>query len=269
MGSGIAALGDPDGIDRLACETLPNGVVIARDARRGTAYIIEVVPDDEASHDETMEVSSEEAPLETLGEEDMEPGAREAAGRLSAWESSFEVLTDEEPDTVDTGELEVLLDPTDDEEVVARLERLLSTPTPRAAWASALALARELVPSEAGAAVALDADGALVFIAAEGPRSAGVLGLRLPAGAGFVGLCVQRRLALNVRDVRRDGRHFAAVDERTGFSTRAVLCAPVAAEARVFGCLELLNPLGQSRFTRTHLELVEMVAGSLAERLTL
>ena len=40
MGTGIAKLGGDVAIDRLACEMLSNGTVIARDVRTGTGYVI-------------------------------------------------------------------------------------------------------------------------------------------------------------------------------------------------------------------------------------
>ena len=258
MGNGVESLGAQTSIDRLACETLPNGVIIARDVRQGTAYIIrEMLEGEGVPVAEVSDPTTEEHLLEV-------PDAWEEDGAPTP---TFEPLSDEPPETIDTTELEVMLDPADDQQVVARLELLQAASTPRGAWTSALALARELIPCEAGAAVAVGDEGALSFVAATGPRSTDVVGLELPSGAGFVGLCIQRRLALNVHDVHGDRRHFNTVDRHTGFEPRSVLCVPVASDDRVFGCLELINPVGQGRFTRAHLETVEMVAGSLAERL--
>ena len=60
MGTGIAQLGGDIAIDRLACEMLANGTVIARDVRTGTGYVI--LPSKEAVVKPT--VSEADMPME-------------------------------------------------------------------------------------------------------------------------------------------------------------------------------------------------------------
>ena len=61
LGLGLDQLGKADGIERLACEVLPNGSVIARDVQSGMGYIIQQVIEDDL---ELVEVE-----FEPLGDE--------------------------------------------------------------------------------------------------------------------------------------------------------------------------------------------------------
>ena len=51
LGVGLDALGTVTSIDRLACEVLANGKVIARDARTGLGFIVQAVDADDADDD--------------------------------------------------------------------------------------------------------------------------------------------------------------------------------------------------------------------------
>lgn len=64
LGLGVEELGRAATIQRLACEQLPNGTVIARDIASGTGFVIQQVDDLADLHDPTEE-------LPTLGAEDL------------------------------------------------------------------------------------------------------------------------------------------------------------------------------------------------------
>ncbi|RME24423.1 MAG: GAF domain-containing protein [Deltaproteobacteria bacterium] len=288
LGEGLGALGRIDMLQRLACELLPNGRVVARDVRTGRGFV--VTPLDRAGAG-----GSERAPLP----------ARAGVGDDAAppWHGGDGSLDDGRPDDHD-----VFAQPADDDEdvedsgtplaedviaapdertdpwaetrgplgepesattrlVLDLLERVRRAPSELLAWHEALDAARALVPSEAGAALEREPDARLRFLHAFGPRSAGVQGAVLPAGIGIAGFAAERVASVLVQDTQQDPRFCSDLDEVTGFSTHAVLCVPVAYEGRVFGCLELLNPLLPGGYDRPQLELVEMVADTLAARL--
>jgi hypothetical protein len=68
LGLGLEALQRAGGLERLACEMLPNGTVIARDVQTGTGYVVQEVDEVEAGLD-----------LEEIPEiEDIEPLTDEA-----------------------------------------------------------------------------------------------------------------------------------------------------------------------------------------------
>jgi len=69
LGLGLEELGRADSINRLACEVLPNGTVIARDIQSGTGYVVQGVEEP----DET------EIPVVELDDLDIEPLTDEEA----------------------------------------------------------------------------------------------------------------------------------------------------------------------------------------------
>lgn len=55
LGLGLEEMGKSSGLERLACEVLPNGTVIARDIQSGTGYVVQgVYP--EAEEEELLEI---------------------------------------------------------------------------------------------------------------------------------------------------------------------------------------------------------------------
>lgn len=63
LGRGLDELGQADRLERLACEVLPNGTVIARDVGTGTGYVVHAVdaPDPPSDVDATIEAEESEA----------------------------------------------------------------------------------------------------------------------------------------------------------------------------------------------------------------
>lgn len=155
----------------------------------------------------------------------------------------------------------------EDREVVELLELIREAPSDLVAWQAALDVAATLVPSEAGSALRQEPDGGVRFVGVRGPEAHRLAAIKLPRGTGIVGFCLERVVSLIVHDPKNDPRFFKAMDEVTNFTTRGVLCVPVAIEGETYGCIELVNPPPGGTFNRTHLELVELVAGALAERL--
>lgn len=246
----IAALG------RLACEVLPNGGVIARDARSGLAFIVHAEGDDSAAllagptrSADDIELEAATSELQSGGDDEVseeyptvvtrtigDPALR--ADRLrTAWAWSGLSLSD-----------------------------IREAPGEEAACRAALRLAQAAVPSGAGAVLLRDPAGGLRFAAASGPSSARLAGLRVPPGRGIAGFCVQRGVGLALRRPQDDPRFYAEIDRLTGFSTEGVLCAPVGAPA--LGCLQLLNP-ESGALSAEELRLVEPVCEELAARLAL
>lgn len=229
MGEGIPKLAGDVAIDRLACEMLQNGTVIARDVRTGVGYVILPLEDPDQAPD-----------LQDI------PPEADVAGtgpiELDAQDLAVE-------DTLDLA-----------------LQGMESTSQATDAWQLAIEVLCAHVPCEAGTAVEATPRAGLLFTAVIGPHAPKLRALRLPYGAGFVGVCVSRGMALRVSDVGQDQRHYVAVDEATGFETRSVLCAPVVSDGVCFGCLELINA-ESGRFSRRDADIAQHVVASLSERL--
>jgi PAS domain S-box-containing protein len=67
---------------------------------------------------------------------------------------------------------------------------------------------------------------------------------RFQMGKGIAGWVAQEGVGVVVDDARRDPRFDSETDQRTGYSTQAVACAPLRYCGEVIGILEALNPEG-------------------------
>jgi len=115
---------------------------------------------------------------------------------------------------------------------------------------------RELIPSEAWSLLMVDEEKEeLVFEAAHGARGPEVSSYRIKIGEGVAGWVAQTAKPAIVNDTSRDRRFDPALDSRTRFESRSILCAPLVSRGRTIGVLELINRLG-GRFTRADLDLM-------------
>ena len=243
LGTGLEQLGFVAAIDRLACEVLANGTVLVRDVRNGQGFVVQP---SETSEPPTVD--------EDTGEVLLMPADTEG----TTGESSI----------IDEPSMVILEDPLAGDaspQINVLLQEIEATQTTAEAWRVALSGAQSLIPSESVSALARDWDDTLRFVDALGPTAEMVIGRRIPAGQGIAGFCVQREVSLLILEPHRDPRFFATMDRVTGYRTTTLLAAPVCYEGSVFGCLEVLN--APEAFTRGHLEILSLVADSLAEQL--
>lgn len=273
LGEGLVRMGLLDGLERLACEVLPNGRVLARDVRTGQGYVVSPLsaagegrsPLPARSHERVVYQYQDSH----LGELVMDADDEDVLEDALTGSGPAPVHLDDEPNTdLWASPISALTEPTTNtSRMMSLLDRVRAAPSDLIAWHEALDGAQVLVPSEAGAALEREPDGQLRFLHAFGPRSAGVQGAVMPAGVGIAGFSVERVASMLVTDTKSDDRFCSDFDEVTGFATHAVICVPVAFEGQVYGCLELLNPVLPGGFDRAQLEVVEMLADALASRL--
>jgi Nif-specific regulatory protein len=103
------------------------------------------------------------------------------------------------------------------------------------------------------------------FVAEEDPTiHARLLELRFPAERGIAGAVLSDGKAVRVDDVQSDPRFFGGIDADTGFTTRALLCAPLTTYQGVIGVIQVLNRRGGQPFTDDDLAFLEALAGSVA-----
>lgn len=107
-----------------------------------------------------------------------------------------------------------------------------------------------------------DADGGLVCRACYGPVD--IAGIRLPIDSGIVGRSVRTGEVQAVSDAHDDPDFGATVDARTGFRTRAVLCAPLRVREQTLGAIELINKRGQGPFNAQDAQMLGALATSAA-----
>jgi two-component system, NtrC family, sensor histidine kinase KinB len=99
----------------------------------------------------------------------------------------------------------------------------------------------------------------LVYQVAAGIGSDDIVGLRLPSNQGISGWVMEHSQAALVQDAGRDPRLVRTGDERTGYQTRAMICAPMRYKTTVLGTIQAINPIGGT-FTEQELELLVNLA---------
>lgn len=116
--------------------------------------------------------------------------------------------------------------------------------------------------AEGGALFLLDKNGEkLVCHASYGPVD--IKGLTIDAGVGIVGRSVSTGRAEIVRDVSKDPNFHVEVDLTSGFTTRSILCAPLAVKDEKIGAIEMVNKKGgDNLFTDENLKILETLAAS-------
>jgi adenylate cyclase len=73
-------------------------------------------------------------------------------------------------------------------------------------------------------------------------QGAGLAEIRVPIGAGIAGTVAATGETINIPDAYADARFNPAVDKRTGYRTRTILCAPVRdPQGEIIGVAQVLN----------------------------
>ncbi len=88
----------------------------------------------------------------------------------------------------------------------------------------------------------VEGSGDLVFHAATGENSDGIVGKRVPSGKGIVGWVVREGQGVIVPAVQEDKRYLPDIEQVGGLQARALACAPIFAQGQVIGILQAINP---------------------------
>lgn len=119
---------------------------------------------------------------------------------------------------------------------------------------------RQAIGAEACSVALIERDsGELVYRQAVGIASREVIGLRLAQGQGVAGWAAARSESVIVSDPFTDPRFYAAVDSRSGFVTRNLVCVPMIAHNSVIGVIQQINK-SSGTFTEDDVQLLEAVA---------
>lgn len=230
LGEGLGKLGVIDQIERVACEVLPNGTILVRDARRGLGFVVQPI--------------TSTADLEIIDESSTGGGDS----------------TEERPFPMD--------DETSTNSRLATHATIIKA-MPRRAEAMRQALDRliSIVGAESAAVLLLDGP-RLRFEMVLGPNALRLEGMSVPADAGFAGFALQRRTMLVVGNPRSDRRFNATVDSVTGAATRNLLVVPMVWQDAPVGVVELVNARSPTGFQESDLVPAAAIAEALAERLT-
>lgn len=131
-----------------------------------------------------------------------------------------------------------------------------------------LTVAARFVPSESGSILFDDPvltpkrvkPGFLYFVACFGKGSAALAGTALPATVGIVGKTYNTGRPYISKKAREDSNFYPAVDKKTKFFTRSIICAPIKIRKATIGVIELLNRLDGLDYTKDDLMLLKLFA---------
>ncbi|MCT0226045.1 PP2C family protein-serine/threonine phosphatase [Synechococcus sp. CS-1328] len=102
--------------------------------------------------------------------------------------------------------------------------------------------------------------GDLMIHSAQGGAAAKMSSFRIPEGQGVVGSAMTDKTIVRVDDVSKDSRFFGGADEKTGWTTRALIAAPLLDGDNCIGAIEFLNPVGRASFSDRDELLIEYFA---------
>jgi signal transduction histidine kinase len=127
------------------------------------------------------------------------------------------------------------------------------------------ASATDILEAEAGSLLLTTEDGSgdLQFEVVIGGGADSLMGVRIPAGRGLVGEVAATGRPIIVSNATTDPRWSGELS-KGAFHTSSVLAAPLTAQGRVIGVLEVLNKVSGGGFTNEDTELLSTFAGQAA-----
>ncbi|MEW6162778.1 MAG: HD-GYP domain-containing protein [Nitrospirota bacterium] len=106
----------------------------------------------------------------------------------------------------------------------------------------AIEAATRLLDAEAGSLLLIDQEtGELFFEVALGEKGEKLKEIRLKKGEGIAGWVAEEGEPVIIHDVQSNHRFLRAVDEKSTFTTRNMVCVPVKTKDKVIGVLEVIN----------------------------
>jgi len=141
-----------------------------------------------------------------------------------------------------------MLDPNSSEFLAYIGNAMVTADQPDMALEQTLETIRQGLCAEAASIFLFDAtEQVLECKASLGPHPA--TGMKVPRGVGIVGQVAEQRRAVLVEDVATYPGFYRAIDQKTGFVTRSVVCAPLTVRDKVLGSVMLLNKSAGGHFS--------------------
>jgi GAF domain-containing protein len=138
---------------------------------------------------------------------------------------------------------------------------LPAEPAQRELLQSIVALARAIFKAKAASIQRHDEQSdELVFEAVAGEGADTLVGQRYPAGQGIGGWVLASAQPLVIEDVTKDPRFARDFAESTGFVPTGLMSAPLLAEERVLGVMQVLDRPAGERSSLEELELLALFA---------
>lgn len=123
----------------------------------------------------------------------------------------------------------------------------------------------DILNCEAGSLMLLDNQtNELVFEVTVGPVATDLLNKRMPANSGLAGKALTTRQPIVVNDVQQANGWSKATDQKTGFTTHALLVSPLEVKENAIGVIEVINKKDGNPFIVDDQDLLAAFAGQAA-----
>ncbi len=109
-----------------------------------------------------------------------------------------------------------------------------------------------------------DSGDELIFRAAVGPGSKGLVGMRIDRSQGIAGQVLKTGRAARIDDTALNRNFLPDVDRKTRTRTHSLLAAPLVFGKEAVGVIEVVNPVEKKQFTDRDLELLMLFANLTA-----
>jgi len=121
--------------------------------------------------------------------------------------------------------------------------------------------ATEVMKAEVSSVLLLDEDKKeLIFRIALGEKGEKVKKIKLKVGEGIAGWVAKTGKPIIVNDVKNEPRFNQAVDRKTGFKTRSILCVPLYSKEKMIGVIQVINKKDHLPFTKEDEKLLNTFA---------
>ena len=125
--------------------------------------------------------------------------------------------------------------------------------------------AMRIVVGEASSILLVDSNKQILrFEVALGPKGLDAKKSVVKMDEGIAGWVVKNNRSLIVNDVENDPRYCPNVQLSTGYKTRNMLAVPMRVKDECIGVIEILNKQGETGFTLSDLEVLEILANQAA-----
>lgn len=100
----------------------------------------------------------------------------------------------------------------------------------------------------------------LFFRASAGRSSDSVTHFMIPMGQGIAGHAAEAKTLVVVDDALTDEKHLKSMAKAVGFEVRNLVAMPVLIRGKVFGVIEVINRVGEERFSASDIEVIQYIA---------
>ncbi len=122
------------------------------------------------------------------------------------------------------------------------------------------------VRAEAGSILEVDHENKVLFFrAAVGQKSDSVSSFTIPFGQGIAGYVAESRTPVIEDNLDDNLKHMRSIQDAVAFKSKNLAALPIVVRGRIYGVLELLNRLGEEKFTRNDLDLLNYICEMMAK----